>query len=1441
MSALGSLVVKLALQHAEFTGGLDKSEQAALAASKRIQDTFDGMKSRIANTAGAIAGGLAAGFTVAAFKNIIQGSIDTGAALDDLRQQTGATVEGLSAMLAVGKFNDVGPERLGAAMNKLASNLAGATEESKGTGKALEYLGINLEDFRKLKPEEQMTTLAKSLAELPEGANKSAVAMAILGKEGAQLLPFMNDLASVGELQAKMTTEQAAAAANLDDNLKRLAMSGDGWKKELANGMIPALDLGAQALLDVMNGTGGLREKVKGLAGDGSIKEWTHNAIIGFSYVADVVQGLMSLFPIMGKAIGAAMAATSEVVSSVYSAFQKIRGGDLGGAMTDLETGFSRVKTIGVEAGQDISEVWNQKLFGERLRERMAELETGTAGVGEAADKAAKPMANFVNQTDKTAKAAAEAKDPVAALLDTISKRTAAFASELAAGEKLTEGEKASIEVLEQLRTGKVKVTQAEAELIGVRLEAMLAAEQQLALHQQELKQMEAARSERMKLYQAVEQGVESLAAQNQSLSEEIELIGLSEEAQLAVIRGRNDRAIATKQATLAELELQAATTGTMTRQQIALQQEIDLLKERNELLGKKADVTAAAKAVEAQSAAWLDMWNSVDRTAHDVFVDVANNGMSAFKRIGKTLQASVLDLLYQMTLRKWIFQILASVTGSVGATAASAASAVGGASNVASGMGLLGNLGSGIAGMVGNTVGAIFGTGVGNVALGSTLGLGASSSAAAASAAAAAGGASTAGISGAGSLFSGLGAAMPWLAGAAALLSIVSSLDDSGTYHTGGAAQYSAATGLQAGQSAEGFGIGVGRVEAGAETITAVSSVAQGLGSALDGLAQAFGQTGGFRVGTSYADDSSKDRAWGGLGIWRDGQELANWNNNRESKWAPREFADGPEGYKQFLAAVAKDSRDVVIQSIDLPRWAKDMLVALGDTPDMEAFTGAMQQIAVVQSTFVSLGESISTFATMGDEAFAAIMKLSGGIDALAANAASYYQNFYTDAERSAALQGRLTGQLGDLGFDLPKTREEYRRLMEAQDLNTEAGRKAYAGLLALSSTFAQLVPAVDAVTQSEAALRDERIANARTVLKQAIDAERSALQIQQDLRREAVEAAQGVFDALASGLQSLSNQIPAQVQASAQAGQAYLLKAQLAMRAGAMPDAQELQDAIGAVTAGIDSAVGMSAQDRTFERMVLSARLAEMKDVAGDQLSYEEQALAGVERQIAQLDDLQASFDRLIDQGGEAVAATLSVAEAVAQLTEALQPSVTSDKGPKPINEASGFTAGPDGGGGGGSGASVSNVQAIRDFLAAGGGDAAQIRTLAYVKGWTVAEMAEASSLPEDRVRELLGLPAFVAGGTHTGGWAKVGEHGPELAYLPPARIYDTNTSRAMLGGSGGDSTQSSAQLARQLELAVQELRKVEESTRKTAELLEKFTRNGTGPALVKVAPSV
>lgn len=46
-------------------------------------------------------------------------------------------------------------------------------------------------------------------------------------------------------------------------------------------------------------------------------------------------------------------------------------------------------------------------------------------------------------------------------------------------------------------------------------------------------------------------------------------------------------------------------------------------------------------------------------------------------------------------------------------------------------------------------------------------------------------------------------------------------------------------------------------------------------------------------------------------------------------------------------------------------------------------------------------------------------------------------------------------------------------------------------------------------------------------------------------------------------------------------------------------------------------------------------------------------------------------------------------------------------------------------------------------------------------------------------------LSIPKFAAGGYHAGGWALVGEQGPELVNMPSARVYTAQDTRAMLGG--------------------------------------------------------
>ncbi len=121
--------------------------------------------------------------------------------------------------------------------------------------------------------------------------------------------------------------------------------------------------------------------------------------------------------------------------------------------------------------------------------------------------------------------------------------------------------------------------------------------------------------------------------------------------------------------------------------------------KKRKDLIGSITDEGEAIKA-NAKYNEWyqasLDkinadklngIWQSVDSTAHDTFVNIFNGGQDAFTKLRDTLKSTLLDLLYQMTVKKWIFEIFANVTGagSAGGAAISALSGSGGASNTLS------------------------------------------------------------------------------------------------------------------------------------------------------------------------------------------------------------------------------------------------------------------------------------------------------------------------------------------------------------------------------------------------------------------------------------------------------------------------------------------------------------------------------------------------------------------------------------------------------------------------------------------------------------------------------------------------------------------------------------------------------------------------------------
>lgn len=583
--------------------------------------------------------------------------------------------------------------------------------------------------------------------------------------------------------------------------------------------------------------------------------------------------------------------------------------------------------------------------------------------------------------------------------------------------------------------------------------------------------------------YDARERESQGLASQIAARQEELAVMGMSTEAVVEYTRAKYEQKAAEKEAYAAALESAALYAGEYAeaykKAAEAARQQAAQLRELGGLEVEKASADAAKKSAQE----WQRAADDINRSLTDALL----RGFESGKGFAENLRSTLKNMFSTLVLRPVISAVMSPVTGlissAVGSLGLASASSVG--ANALGNLGLsslFSGLGSTISGAIGSTFGALFGTGVGNVALGTTLGLGASSSTAAALAAAQAGGAATGGIASAGGLFSGIGAAMPWIAGIAALASILGGLDDSGTYHTGGAARYSKDGGLSSGQDGTDYGIGFGRVEKGGETIGMVGRLAKGLAQSLDSVATSFGRKAGFEVATAFADDTSKDGAWGALRISMGGKELLNWERDRQSKWAPREFADGEEGYKQYLATIAKDTRQVLLD-MDLASWADKLLSDLGETPTMEELTGVIAQINALQSTFDDLSKTLTGFAGYSDEARYALVELSGGLDAFRANTQAYYQNFYSPEEQRAALERQINEALAGVNVKMPDfttedARAQYRALIEAQDANTEEGRKAIAMLLEMAGAFSQLATVGDTIANTRRSLEDRLLA---------------------------------------------------------------------------------------------------------------------------------------------------------------------------------------------------------------------------------------------------------------------------------------------------------------------------------------------------------------------------
>lgn len=312
MSALGRLVVSLALDHAQYTQGLDRSSQEALKFAQNSQKSFDqagrSAKEFLGNVAGNIGGAIVSVVGLnAAFSRVTE-SINILNSLDDAAQKTGSSIEDLSKIEQVARnFGDVfNPIEQG--ITRLAKGLAEIDDPSSNAIRALDAIGVSARDSNgQLRTAADVyIDVARSLQQYEDGTRKTAVAQALFGKSGAELLPMLNNLAQGVDHVTGVTQANASQAALFNDQLALGKARVTGFFTSLAVDLLPTLNNIASAF---NSSTGQIGSFSAGSSVAVSVLKGL--AIAGFT-VVDTFRG-------MGREIGARAAQLAALASMDFS------------------------------------------------------------------------------------------------------------------------------------------------------------------------------------------------------------------------------------------------------------------------------------------------------------------------------------------------------------------------------------------------------------------------------------------------------------------------------------------------------------------------------------------------------------------------------------------------------------------------------------------------------------------------------------------------------------------------------------------------------------------------------------------------------------------------------------------------------------------------------------------------------------------------------------------------------------------------------------------------------------------------------------------------------------------------------------------------------------------------------------------------------------------
>lgn len=186
--------------------------------------------------------------------HMVESTIDLGHHLEELHQKTGLSASALQAYGYAAKTKGSDLDSFAHGVGKFARTLQEASDGSDQAERAIARVGLTSADVKAALSsgdglDGTLLKIADKFKAMPDGAAKTALAMDLFGRSGAELIPTLNlgrdGLAKLKQeaqdLGVVMSDDAVQSTAELGENIDKLKMSVTGLKNQAIAALAPVI------------------------------------------------------------------------------------------------------------------------------------------------------------------------------------------------------------------------------------------------------------------------------------------------------------------------------------------------------------------------------------------------------------------------------------------------------------------------------------------------------------------------------------------------------------------------------------------------------------------------------------------------------------------------------------------------------------------------------------------------------------------------------------------------------------------------------------------------------------------------------------------------------------------------------------------------------------------------------------------------------------------------------------------------------------------------------------------------------------------------------------------------------------------------------------------------------------------------------------------------